>query len=122
MHMSVPGFGRRLVWILFLPLIWLGCQTHPSNPSGHLAWVVITNQPMTRVEQITRAVFAAHEYQIARPKQGQLVFEKEGTGMNTLVYGDWSSKKVWIRAKVFTQDSSAQVLLACDGYVVVDHG
>ena len=107
-----------------MPLSWLGCQSHPSDPSGHLASVLITNQPITRVEQVTRAVFTAHDYQTARPKLGQLIFEKEGTGMNTFVYGDWSDKKVWIRAKVFVQEltSPQQVLLACDGYAVVDHG
>src|SRR5262245_18602747 len=118
--MSSQAVGRRALWLLFLPLIWLGCQSQPGTSSGHLASVLITNQPVERVEQMTRAVFTAHDFQTARPKAGQLIFEKEGTGMNTFVYGDWSDKKVWIRAKVSIKefDAGEHVLLACDGYMV----
>src|ERR1051326_6844414 len=100
MSLSLPAVGRLGLCFLLLPVIWLGCQSHPGSSSGHLASVLITNQPIERVEQMMRAVFVAHDYQIAKPKAGQLIFEKEGTGMNSFVYGDWSDKKVWIRAKV----------------------
>lgn len=124
--MSLQAAGARGLWFLVLPLIWLGCQSHPGpgGSSGHLASVLITNQPSLRVEQMTRAVFTAHDYKTARPKTGELMFEKEGTGMNSFVYGDWTGKKVWVRAKVFIKEiaASQQVLLACDGYMVVDHG
>jgi hypothetical protein len=61
---------------------------------------------------------------MTRPGPGRLVFEKEGTGMNTLVYGDWSPGKVWIRVKVFLHDlsSAQQVLLECDAYMVGQRG
>ena len=44
--------------------------------------------------------------------------------MNTLVYGDWSKKKVWIRVKVFLRElqPSMEVLLECDAYMVSEHG
>ena len=44
--------------------------------------------------------------------------------MNTLVYGDWSEKKVWVRVKVFLRElvSSNEVLLECDAYMVTEHG
>jgi len=79
---------------------------------------------VVEIEAATQKVFAEHGYQEARSKGSQLVFEKEGTGMNTLVYGDWSPKTVWVRVKVYVQDLSSvqQVLLECDAYMVAEHG
>jgi hypothetical protein len=86
--------------------------------------VVISDRSLSQVEAATQAVFTEHGYQMTPPRGGPLVFEKEGTGMNTLVYGDWSGKKVWIRIKVFLHalDSTAQVLLECDAYMIGEHG
>ena len=44
--------------------------------------------------------------------------------MNTLVYGDWSEKKAWVRARLFITafEGVQQVELGCDGYMVIDHG
>lgn len=123
-HLSVKFVGRGPA--LLLGLIWIvaGCHSQPSVSSSRLASVVITNKPIAEVEAMTRTVFTEHGYQAARGKSSQLVFEKEGTGMNTLVYGDWSSKKVWVRVKVYFQElnSAEQVLLECDAFMVGDHG
>jgi hypothetical protein len=85
---------------------------------------LITNQPAVLVEAETETVFKQHGYQASRSKTSELVFEKEGTDMDTLVYGDWSPKKVWVRVKVHVYDLSSvqQVLLECDAFMVVDHG
>lgn len=44
--------------------------------------------------------------------------------MDTLVYGDWSPKKVWVRVKVDAHMliSVEQVLLECDAFMVGEHG
>ena len=112
---------------MFLPLLllaWAGCRTHPNTPSSRLASILITNRPVAQVEAVTEAVFKEHSYQTTRSKASELIFEKEGTGMNTLVYGDWSSKKVWVRVKVYLHELSSvdQVLLDCDAYMVGEHG
>jgi hypothetical protein len=123
MHIRVAG-RRALLFLPFLVLAWVGCRSHPATPSSRLASVLITNHPVMQVETATEEVFTQHGYQTGRSKTSRLVFEKEGTGMNTLVYGDWSTKKVWVRVKVYVHDltSVQQVLLECDAFMVAEHG
>lgn len=123
--MNIGVVGRRALFLLpCLVLAWAGCRSHPATPSSRLASVLITNQPAVLVEAETETVFKQHGYQTSRSKTSQLVFEKEGTGMNTLVYGDWSPKKVWVRVKVYLHNLSSvqQVLIDCDAYMVVQRG
>src|SRR5437899_9843293 len=119
MHISAAR-RRFLIFLPFLLLAWAGCRSHPSTSSSRLASVLITNHPVIQVEAVTEAVFREHGYQTIRPKTSQLAFEKEGTMMNTVVYGDWSSTKVWVRVKVYLHEltSVQQVLLECDAYMV----
>ena len=123
--MNIRMVGRRALFLLpGLVLAWAGCRSHPATPSSRLASVLITNQPAVLVEAETETVFKQHGYQASLSKSSQLVFEKEGTGMNTLVYGDWSANKVWVRVKVYVHDLSSiqQVLLECDAFMVAEHG
>jgi hypothetical protein len=123
--MNIGRVGRRALFFLpCLLLAWAGCRSHPASPSSRLASVVITNQPAVLVEAETETVFKQHGYQASRSKTSQLVFEKEGTRMDTLVYGDWSPKKVWVRVNVYVHDltSIQQVLLECDAFMVAEHG
>src|SRR5215813_14860577 len=123
MHLSMSG--RHFFLLLpFLLLASAGCRSHPDTPSTRLASVLITNHPVVEVEAATEAVFTEHGYQTIRSKSSHLVFEKEGTGMNTLVYGNWSPKKVWVRVKVDADylSSLQQVLLECDAFMVAEHG
>ncbi len=125
MRITHPLLVLRLAVLLTgLAGLAAGCHSHPSTSSSRLASVIITNAPLAQVEMVTRSVFMEHGYQIAKAKPTALVFEKEGTGMNTLVYGDWSSKKVWLRVKVYLHELSAvqQVLLECDAFMVGEHG
>ena len=49
-------------------------------------------------------------------------FEKEGTKMNTLIYGGWTGK-IWVRVKVYIEPLDAsEFLLRCDAFMVGDHG
>jgi hypothetical protein len=120
--------GYRTAWLCllvpFLAPMFSGCRSPQSTPSTLLASVVIKERPSAQVEAVTRAVFEDHGYLCARRKPGEFVFEQEGTGMNTLVYGDWSSKKVWVRVKVFLRElaPAQQLLVECDAYMVIDRG
>jgi len=79
---------------------------------------------MLQVEAATQAVFKENGYLGTRRPTGEFVFEKEGSSMNTFVYGDWSSEKVWVRVKVFLRELTTpqQVLLECDAYMVAGRG
>jgi hypothetical protein len=123
MHIRLAGRWILISFPLLL-LVWAGCHTHPPTPSSRLASVIITNHPLEQVEVVTATVFKEHGYQTVPSKGQQLLFEKEGTGMDTLVYGDWSPKKVWVRVKVDAHMliSVEQVLLECDAFMVGEHG
>ena len=51
-----------------------------------------------------------------------MVFEKKGTFMNGLMYGDWYSGGVWERVNVYYGESEpGRTLVACDAYMVQEH-
>ncbi len=79
---------------------------------------------MAQIESATQGVFQGHAYQVARSGSADLAFEKEGSSMNTLVYGDWTPGKVWVRVKVYLRQLSApnEILLECDAFMVNDYG
>src|SRR5689334_21142992 len=116
--------SRVLLLFLSLTCFWSGCHSPNVKQSSRLASVTIKNSTVSQVEDVTRDVFSAHEYLELRTNPGEFVFEKQGTGMNTFVYGDWSEKKVWVRVKVFVSELvySKEVLLECDAYMVTEHG
>ena len=53
----------------------------------------------------------------------RLEFERPGTGMDTVLYGDWESNKVWYRAKVriITAGGGAHVV-SCNAFRILEHG
>ena len=119
---GVPRFCLLGVCVV---LAAAGCHsTHTSTPSTRLASVIVKDRSMAQVESATEAVFQGHAYQAARPGSADLVFEKEGSSMNTLMYGDWTPGKVWVRVKVYLRQLSApnEILLECDAFMVNNHG
>jgi hypothetical protein len=56
-------------------------------------------------------------------KDMRLAFDKPAGGMATVLYGDWSSNKVWLRVKVrIAELEEGRLLVTCDLYRVTDHG
>ena len=103
----------------------LGCQSpHNSTPSSRLASVIIKDRSPGQLEAATQGIFQGHAYQVARGGPAESVFEKEGSNMNTLMHGDWSPGKVWVRVKVYIRELSApnELLLECDAFMVNNHG
>jgi hypothetical protein len=114
-------------WIGTLLLVicfgW-GCRSPESHDT--FASVIIRGRSFVEIQQATKEVFEKHQYAKADvPGQTDLVFEKEGTKMNTLVYGGWAGDAVWVRVKIFVEswgDNNNDHLLHCDAYMVEDHG
>ena len=79
---------------------------------------------MAQIESATQDVFQGHAYQVTRSRPGEFVFEKQGSSMNTLMYGDWSPGKVWVRVKVYLRELGApnEILLECDAFMVNNYG
>jgi hypothetical protein len=106
-----------------LAVISFGCKSTPNTPSNRLASVVIKNRTPEEIETAIRTVFEKHDYELSpRHDRQVIVFEKKGTFMNGLVYGDWYSGGVWERVNVYLgQLEPGQVLVDCDVYMVQEH-
>ena len=127
--MTVPIIGSGSIRLCPLGLCLLvaasGCQsTHSSTPSTRLASVIIEDRSMAQIESATQGVFQGHAYQAARSGSADFVFEKAGTSMDTLMYGDWTPGAVWVRVKVYLRQlgSPNEILLECDAFMVNNHG
>ncbi len=111
-----------------LALLLSGCKSTStstsSTKSSRLASVVIRGHSVADVSSATHRVFTENGYQATAIKSGDLAFDKQGSSMNTLVYGDWSGKPVWIRVKVYLRDLGAAngILLDCDAFTVLERG
>jgi hypothetical protein len=122
----------RYVRLFTIPLLWLvlcvamftpGCQSPQGGSSNRMASVMIANRSREEIATVTKDVFRAHSYQILRNGPDEYVFEKEGTGMNTFVYGGLSGEAVWVRVKlVLHEQSPGETLVECDAYIIRGHG
>src|SRR5690349_19940342 len=96
----IVGRGRPRYGLLRLCLLLSaasGCQSpQSSTPSARLATMIIKDRSIAQVESSTQGVCQSHAYQAARPGPADFLFEKHGTGMNTLMYGDWTPGQVWV--------------------------
>jgi len=107
-----------------LLLLLIGCKSTNGSPSSRLASVVIKGHSAAEITLAAQRVFTDNGYRLGLVKSADLVFEKPGSGMNTLVYGDWSGKSVWFRVKVYLRDlgPTEGVLLDCDAFRVLERG
>lgn len=121
---SIYTLAAGLGLSLQLLSLTTGCQSPAGGKSDRLAAIVVTNRPMSEIEDVTQTVFKENGYQVARHVLGNIVFEKKGTEGNNMVYGDWSENPVWVRIKVFVRrlGSTPQFLVDCDVFMVNDHG
>lgn len=99
-----------------------GCATPKTSVSNRMASIVVTNQSEEKIEAALRTVFKNHGYEEGKAEDDELVFQKPGSFMSGLVYGDWYSGGVWERIKVYQRDlDSARTVVECDGYMVQEH-
>ena len=124
LQQGMSGFAQRLPLLsLVLVLLVAGCKSTGTPKSSRLASVIIKGHSQVQVAQMTQQVFIENEYERALLKTADLVFEKQGTTMNNLVYGDWSGKGVWVRVKVYLRElgDPHDIMLDCNTYMVQEH-
>lgn len=116
---KIMTLGRILPLFVFLGLLTPGCQT-PDSDSHRLASVTIKAGTPEQIETAIRTVFEKHDYELStRRNAGAMIFEKKGTFMNGLVYGDWYSGGVTERINVFYGErESGKMVVECDAYMV----
>jgi hypothetical protein len=121
---------RPLLVSLLLVCATIGCKTQPPEPAPpeceSLACVEITGYTPIEIARTISAVFREAGYQPAPLPANtnmMLMFEKEGSTSEMLVYGDWSGKKLWQRARIHIKSRDQQRhMVECDVFRVLDHG
>jgi hypothetical protein len=120
---KIMTLGRSALLLIFLGLLTPGCKSPPKSPSNRLASVTIRNGTREEIETAIRKVFEKHGYELSTKRDaGALIFEKKGTFMNGLFYGDWYSGGVWERVNVYYGDPEpGRTVVECDAYMVQEH-
>jgi hypothetical protein len=115
--------ARGLLPLALLAALWAtGCRSPHSHEPERMASVIVTNRSPEQITAAIKEVFEKHDYEAGRSYEDELVFERKGTLMNSLVYGDWYSGGVWERIKVYQREvSPAETAVECDAYMVSEH-
>jgi hypothetical protein len=100
-------------------MLMTGCRSPHGQVSNRMASIIVTNRSSEQIEAAIQAVFEKHAYEAGKSVDDELVFEKKGTFMNGLVYGDWYSGGVWERFKVYQRElRPVETVVECDAYMV----
>lgn len=117
-----PGLAGLLLLAAFAALIASGCKSSTADTQFTVS-VTITNHTLLEIETATAAVFQQQGYYGEHTGPGEFVFEKVGTSMENLTYGNWMGGGLWIRVVISTHSQdAARTLLGCDAYQVLNHG
>jgi hypothetical protein len=104
-------------------LLGAGCSSTGKPDTQPLAWVQVHGQPPERVRDVTAEVFREHGYQVTRRGYVNLVFERQGSTMNNLSYGNWMGKGVFVRVKATVVDiSPGNCRVECEAFVLRNRG
>jgi hypothetical protein len=116
--------ARRLP-VCLLPLAVLaavlatGCRSPNRQVSNRMASIIVTNRSSEQIGAAIQSVFEKHEYEAGKSDEDELVFEKQGSFMNGMVYGDWYSGGVWERIRVYQRElRPVETVVECDAYMV----
>lgn len=129
---QILSFGTAILGAMKVHLLFLlaalalpltGCKTTGAAQSSRLASVVIKGRSKAEITQAAQHMFEDNGYLAAPLKSADLVFEKQGSGMKNLLYGDWSGKPVWVRVKLYFRDLGSEgILLEGDAFLVLERG
>ena len=107
---------------------WLGggCHTPPRPDPNSGASVTVSGRTMLETAHAVSETFQQAGYQVVAQRQNaefRLVFERPGTGSDTLLYGGWGPDQVWYRVKVrLTGMGGGALLISGDTFRVLYHG
>ncbi len=124
-HYSTGGFAL-LGLLIFLAASVLGCRlSEPSSAS--FASVEIREKPTEVIEEVTRDVFAEEGFRFRGGGSGALVFQKEGSQGDAIVYqgliGAHEGERTDIRVRVRLVELGEEAIrLQCQAYMVKNAG
>jgi hypothetical protein len=102
------------------------CRSPEAARSDTLAAVEIKGHTTMEVARTISEVFQAAGFEAVplRPNNDlKMQFDKPGNTGDAVMYGDWSFKKVWYRARVTIKRPSENThLVTCDAFRINEHG
>ncbi len=125
--------GWRGAWLFVLTalvsFLLTGCHT-TNNPAAAeasadaTAAVQIRGNTPGQISQVATEVFENHGYTRPSKQSGALVFEKPGSKLSNLAYGNWmGDSPIWIRVKLsIVPTGEQQYSLLCTAYHIRDRG
>ena len=120
--LSTWGFGSLLA-VCVIALLSAGCQSTPTPEIVPFASVEIHGHPVDRVRDVTAQVFNEHGYELMKRGWVDLVFEKEGSTMNNIAYGNWMGSGIWVRVRAkITDISPGESRINCEACLLRNRG
>ncbi len=105
-----------------------GCKSTKAPGTDSLAAIHVKGHTELEIARAVSEVFQAAGYQPTPlpPARGtRMQFERQGSLGATVIYGDWSSKDVWYRAKIKINrlDTDPDTfVVTCDAFRVLHRG
>jgi len=121
-------FPRLGLSALLCLLIWMlggsGCNSTHVPASASFASTTISGNTPGQIRDAAIVVFEEDGYRVAQYDPGALIFEKEGSRMNEIAYGNWLGDiPVWVRVKGSVVPLGEMTYrLQCQAYMVRDRG
>jgi hypothetical protein len=103
-------------------LLGAGCKSAGKPAGGCFASVEINGNTPGQISRMAAEVFRENGYLVAHSGLTETVFEKRGSTMNNLAYGNWmGGEPVWVRVKVFiVQTGEMSSRLQCTATLLRD--
>ena len=124
---SKPSSAKRsrlatMALLALLPWSFSGCKSGTTSGSSHFAGIIIANHTMDEIRTAAITVFTEHFYHVKVSGPDILVFEKAGSTMDNVLYGDWGPS-VTLRVKLYiTSASSVSYQVTAQAYMVREAG
>jgi hypothetical protein len=104
-------------------LLAAGCKTNDKPESAQFASVDIRGRPVDLIRSATADVFHEHGYKAESESLATLVFDKEGSAMNNLAYGNWMGTPVGTRVRLnFVPIGEYSFRIECHAFIVRNKG
>lgn len=130
-----PPWWRAPLFLLLLACavtLCSACRTAKGPGADSLASIQVTaDEPLAVARAVSKAFqdagFTPEPQPPDRSRDMRMVFEKEGTTGDTVLFGDWTFKRVWYRAKVRISSMPREAgprtyLVTCDVFRVYSRG
>ncbi len=121
---------RRIVdWFPVLAVLCIagllagGCKNTDKPETAQFASVEIHGRSPQQIRAVTADVMREHGYKVSTGNLSTIVFEKEGTTMNNIAYGNWMGGGIATRAKInFVPVTDDVFRIECHAFLVRNKG